>query len=314
MLRDGRCTLYAQGGGAGYGFDYHFAIGPQAVLTWLDHLRTDPGDYLVDWWFDDVLSEGGVVIDVDRKVLLLFTAVFDYRHRAAILDGFSRSWAGWHVRWAYDGNAELAAYVGQDPQQIHKIADTPADEPFRGDYSDHLSAVVTVRGHDGSCRVYGLGPNDAWRAWWRGPQLVGWLADADMTADCARIPDAGLHLDLTTRQAGLWSIAPLRGLIGRWPRLWPQWTLEFWHDDYQRQAAASDWAVTFPSFDLQPHLDELASRVKEYWPARDVLLARGVEADWVFEMNIAGCRSQLKVGLTGKELDTAAALIRNQAL
>lgn len=301
VIRDGSCTLLAQGGGAGYSLDYNFAVGSDRVLQWLDNLSADEDDYLADEWFDDIMSEGGAVIDVDRKVLLLFSSAFDYGHRAAMLDGYSRTWAGWEIRWAYDGVADLAAYVGSDVAQVRESFEPAQGTSYEGDCVRYLKAVVSIRDAD-RCRVYGLGPNDEWRAWWRGPQLLEWLADAPTLSVCAQIPQAGLHLDLPHRRAGLWSIAPLRGLASQWHQLWPGWTLDFWQDDYRRQIQAADGVLAFPDFDLNACLKELADRL-EHWPVREILKARGVDnVDWLVEKNFAGFRSQINVVPTAADL------------
>ncbi|MFD0592605.1 hypothetical protein ACFQZ4_08585 [Catellatospora coxensis] len=112
VVRDGEHTVYAQGGGAGYGIDYLFAPGPEVVLRWL----AQAGEYAGDHWFDDLMCEGGVLIDVDRQVLLLFNTTFNrLAHRAAMLQAYAATWSGWEIRWAYDGIGDLMAYVGLDP-------------------------------------------------------------------------------------------------------------------------------------------------------------------------------------------------------
>src|SRR5262245_19024237 len=100
IARDGRSTVYAQGGGYGESVDYLFAVGPDIVLRWLANL----GAYRTDVWFDDVLAEAGVLIDVDRKVLLLFNVTLnEYAYRAAMLAAYASTWGGWRIEWAYDG-------------------------------------------------------------------------------------------------------------------------------------------------------------------------------------------------------------------
>lgn len=307
VVRDGKHMLYAQGGGAGYGIDYHFAPGPDVVLRWL----ANAGDYVSDEWFDDVMCEGGVLIDVDNRVLLLFNTPFNrVAYRAAMLQAYAQTWPGWDIRWAYDGIGDLMAYIGVDPAPVRddhgpELSDRNEFEP-----DDEVSAIVTIRGADDKVRIYGLNPDAAWRRWRMGPNLVDWVASGRVLPETADgVPTAGLDLDPYTRHAGLWSVEPLWGLREQWADLWPGWTLEFWEDDMARQAVHNPDRLydSIAPAAIARSRAELARRVTVYWPVRATMQA---DVDLLYEHNFAGIRSHLDADVTADEIERAAELLR----
>jgi hypothetical protein len=311
VVRDGEYTVYAQGGGAGYGIDYLFAPGPEVVLRWIAHA----GDYAEEHWFSDLMCEGGVLMDVDKRVLLLFNTTFNrLAYRAAMLEAYAATWSGWEIRWAYDGIGDLMAYVGLDPAAAR--VDNEPEQSERNEFlpGDSVRSVVTVRGADGLVRLYGLSPDQAWQRWWMGPDLVEWVAAGpELPGDVADdVPRSGLDLDPATKRAGLWSLEPLRGLRERWAELWPGWTLEFWEDDLARQAVHDPDrlydSVTPRAIARRRH--ELAERVGRYWPVRATMQERGVDVDFLYEHNFAGVRSHLDANVTAEEMDHLMQLLR----
>lgn len=124
------------------------------------------------------------------------------------------------------------------------------------------------------------------------------------------MPDAGLHLDIATKTAGLWSIEPLKGLDEAWPELWPGWHLEFWEDDFRQQVARCRGLLDdLPVVDIEPELRSLAERVRTWWPVWSIWRDRGVDVDMLYARNIAGLRSQFDVNLTADELVAIADMI-----
>ncbi|WP_155389280.1 hypothetical protein [Catellatospora paridis] len=311
VVRDGEFTVYAQGGGAGDGIDYLFAPGPEVVLRWLAHA----GDYVDDHWFDDVLCKGGVLIDVDRRILLLFNTTFNgVAYRAAMLQAYAATWSGWEIRWAYDGIGNLMAYVGLDPESARdegrpELVGCSDFEP-----GDTLQSVVTIRGTDGLVRRYGLSADLVRQCWLMGPDLVELVAAGPELRQAASGDEltAGLHLDAATRQAGLWSVEPLCGLREQWAELWPGWTLEFWGDDLARQAVHDPdrrYGSIAPHA-ITRHRRELAERVRRYWPVRSTMLAHGVDVDFLYKHNFAGFRSHLDANVSAEEIKHIAKLLR----
>ncbi|GAA1572939.1 hypothetical protein GCM10009827_113650 [Dactylosporangium maewongense] len=313
LVRDGEHTVYSQGGGAGHGIDYIFAAGPEVILRFLDNL----GDSAGREWFDDIYCEGGVLVDVDRRVLLLFNTVYNQVvYRAAMLEAYAATWPGWEIRWAYDGIADLMVYVGVDPAGAHRDREPKRTERNEFGPDDRVAAVVTVRGADGRVRLYGLNPDMAWRRWFMGPDLVEWVcAGPELPESAEDMPTAGLDLDPAARRAGLWTVQPLRGLRQRWAELWPGWTLEFWGDDMARQAVHDPdrlYDSIRPS-SIARDREELAKRLRTCWSVRSTILARGTSAEelqsW-YDMNFGLIRNYLDADVSAQELERLAGLLR----
>jgi hypothetical protein len=306
VIRDGSHTLYVHGGGAGDSLDYLFAPGPDVVLRWLARRPED----VTDQWLGDELCTGGVLIDTDRRVLLMFAEMLDYAYRAAVLDAYHRTWPGWEIRWAYDGIGDLVAYTGGDRAAVRADRTTTS---LAAAYPGHdpesaLAALITVDDGGGRYRAYGLG----WelvdrRPFWAGPVLLDWLTAGQPLEWCDELPAAGLHLDPATRTAGLWSIRALRGLLEEWPSRWPGWTLRFWGDDHGSQAAlCGDLLGELPPVVLEPGLRGLARRLIRHWPVRSALAEAGWDVDRLRAQDVGGMRAMLDVQLTAEELARTA--------
>ncbi|MFD1326209.1 hypothetical protein [Micromonospora sonneratiae] len=311
VVQNGVVSRYAMGGGAAMGVDYNFAIGPAAVLRWLSALDDDyDGD---DGWAHDWACRDALLIDADRRRLLFYTGLspFDcgetYAYRAALLDGYSRTWPGWAIEWAYEGTGDLVAALGED-RSVVREADPFITELFphgRGEPGGPVGYVVSVADETG-CRAYAL---DAFseQPWRLGPDLLTVLPAEEPVTACRTMPLAGLHLDTRARRAGLWSIEALRGLSEWWPQRWPGWELEFRADDPSHQLARAE-NLTFPPVDLDLALRKLAYRVERYWPVEESLRKRGIDVDEWYEW-YPSIRANLDARVTPAEVNAAVAAI-----
>ncbi|MEU7123120.1 hypothetical protein [Streptomyces zaomyceticus] len=235
VRENGAHELYRTGWAVG--IDLDLLEGPTPVLAMLPELRQD------GWWLDDTMAQGGILLDLGRKVLLFFAwegPSTELRHRAATFELIRAAWPGWEVRWLYDGPAELRAYVGLDPEYVRcRHADpssapllVPDDEDLTG--PDPGGVVITVG--TGRCHV----ASDAFDHPVReGATLLDRLADAPEHGRCHLHVNAGIHLDPEHRRLGWWSLysSPRAYQV---PELWPGWTVEFWQDDWERHVKVSD--------------------------------------------------------------------------
>jgi hypothetical protein len=270
VVRGGKCTYLHNNLGA-YEILEVSVAGPELTLRFLDayHRVAHDGDDI--GWSPDAYTyancEGGLLVDCDKRVLMMFTEHRFWPVRTAYLDTVGRTWPGWQVRWAYDGIADMERHLGIDPT----AGDRPVCGPRplyprgRGDQwkPDY---VVTVAGPATRPAVYG--PN--WHAtppWWVGPALLDELDEADRDPVFTAVPSAGMHLDPATRTAGIWAVErSLDGLTAQWPRVWPGWRLEFWEDQIpQHLARCGDAAVHIPLPDAQRCALELAGCVVNTW-------------------------------------------------
>ncbi|MFD5565287.1 hypothetical protein [Kitasatospora griseola] len=212
------------------GIDLDLLAGPTAALAMVEALPA------TDWWLDDVHCQGAALIDLGRKVLLLFAwegSSTELRHRAATLELLREAWPGWEVRWLYDGNAEVRAYLGLDPVFVrdrdaatcHVMLLEPDDEELAE--PEPMIAVLTV-GSD-QCFV-ASNAND--HPVQEGPALLDRLADAPEHEVCRAAAQAGVHVDPERHRVGWWTLGATAEAYEMAER-WPGWTVEFWQDCWE---------------------------------------------------------------------------------
>ncbi|MEU0561284.1 hypothetical protein [Dactylosporangium sp. NPDC006015] len=238
-VRDGKITV-AYNRVGGYEILEISVLGPDVVGRFLEAWQQlDPWDE----WTDNADSDGGLLVDFDQQVLMMFSTQRGAALRVACLDAVTRTWPGWQVRWAYDGIADLVDYVGGEVSQVRRKRTEPKALYWHdGIERMDLRYVVTI----GETQAYGL----AWNAvepWEVGAGLQEQLRPGDRITAAATMPEAGMHLDPVSLTAGVWSaVRPLRGLSESWPRLWPGWTLLRWDDRGSEQLQRCAGSVAFP--------------------------------------------------------------------
>ncbi|MFD0263368.1 hypothetical protein ACFVH7_34430 [Kitasatospora indigofera] len=217
------------------GIDLDLVDGPAAVLATLPELRQD------GWWLDDRTAQGGLLLDLGRKVLLFFAwegPSAELRHRAAAFELIRAAWPGWETRWLYDGAAELRAYVGLDPADARCPDSDLYPAPFLAPGEEELAGpdpggVVVTVGTD-RCHV----ASDAFDHPVReGLPLLGRLAGAPRHGVCRLHAGSGIHLDPEHRRLGWWSLSSVPQ-AHQVAESWPGWTVEFWQDDWERHTRA----------------------------------------------------------------------------
>ncbi|MFE4633298.1 hypothetical protein ACFRJ1_07935 [Streptomyces sp. NPDC056773] len=220
------------------GLDLDLLAGPRAFVPFAeDHTEADGSP-----WYDDDMCEAGALVDTEAKVLLLFAweGVFaSTRTRAAAFELLRHAWPGWRVRWLYDGQRGLRAYVGAEPCRYPGRVDiSPVVEPGDPDLAepDPSVLVVTVGGR---CHVLGMvgeHPVD------EGPALLERLAGEPAHAGYSGACEGGVHVDPRLRRVGWWHTTrqPWLAEVGE---RWPGWTVEFWEDrwaEHVRRAPVLD--------------------------------------------------------------------------
>nr|WP_052478569.1 hypothetical protein [Kibdelosporangium sp. MJ126-NF4]CEL19159.1 hypothetical protein [Kibdelosporangium sp. MJ126-NF4] len=229
--------------------DVDLVSGPAAAIRCIRAQET------TDVWYDDGICEGAVLVDVTRRVVLFFTCQLnDYAHRAALLTVLARTWRGWHVQWAFDGVADLVAYVGLERAMVR---DSGLVDAVLAAEDDDVDQLVTLRREDGGHEAYGFSL-DLFDVLRYGPEMVGLLPQEARIETCP-FPRSGVHIDLADRHLGLWAFDPLRGMAEWLPPAWPGWRIELWADRYTEHLGRS--AVPVGEWDRSAGLDFLAGRV-----------------------------------------------------
>ncbi|WP_067482285.1 hypothetical protein [Actinomadura hibisca] len=241
VLRDGALGLYEAHWGASR-LTVELLPGPDAATA----LFT--GRAPADRWLDDVAGQGGALVDHDRRRLLYHAVdAGGYAGRAAVREVLRRTWPGWRIDWAWDGQGDLADAAGQDRAAIR--SDAPPLELWPSYDQEHwINCLVTVT-DGGKTRAYAIDTDFA-DVLGRGVGLIDELADWPTVEHCASLPESGVHFDVAERAAGFWTVQPLCGRHEQMAARRPDWTWSMWNDRYTEQLARTDHAVTCPEPDM----------------------------------------------------------------
>jgi hypothetical protein len=272
LIRDGKKLVLHHNVGA-YDALYLSLAGPDLTIRYLDayHRAYGPAaesDLDPGGWCHN--AEGGVLVDCNQRVLLVFTVYASLTERAAYAAATARAWPEWRVEWAYDGIAELMHHAGDG--ELIDLGDRVVD-PDDLDLGHHRYGVrqqkvacvnlVTVTDAEGRTAAHSV--TDP-HPWWVGEALVAALGEESLVDSCPTMPEAGLHLDLRTHEAWLWTCCSrLFGIRERWSDLWPEWDLHFCGDRYAEQLDRCADVVDPPRPKATEGFDSLRKGFEIHW-------------------------------------------------
>lgn len=220
-----------------------------------------------DNWMDHVWAEGGVLVDLDRQYLLIYGSELlelDIPLQRIYIELLQESWTGWNVQWAYDGIADLGAYVGLSKRQFlsNSTSVTPpwAEFPLvrEGDHRQiniigsfifddqtsesaaHILPLDELRASDLLC--YGPGIVELAK------QALG--SDVVSLQDADEFPVAGFHIDVPAKRVEFWS-ADDPGVLETLLPLWPGWELFWLKDNFEAHLSRLNNRVIFPAIDTE---------------------------------------------------------------
>ncbi|OWA34030.1 hypothetical protein B9G55_17000 [Saccharibacillus sp. O16] len=216
-------------------------------------------------WLDDVWAEGGALMDLDRRRLMLFGGEdikYDLPMQRLYLQLMASTWPGWSVEWAYGGIITLANYAGYPGEKLKdRTTDrqaAPQIEPL--DNPKWATAALSVRHADGTLRIYASdtfpesflegGPDallDANPAY--SHEELDWIT---LTAD---FPTAGLHLDEAKKTMEFWR-ADVDIFFEAEPA-WSGWQVIDLQGNYERQIELTEGKLQFPQRDQKALLEQL---------------------------------------------------------
>ncbi len=209
-------------------------------------------------WLDSVWAEGGAVCDLDNHVLLLFGGEdiqYDVPLRRVYLAMLHRAWSPWTIRWAYEGIADIADYVGYPRVKVlNKFEDdelrTSLAPPQQREWTD---IVASFRLADGRLRFYPLAGCLEWfllsganlakefkpSSGLESLPLDEWLGD-----DFA---NGGFHIDTGAKTLDFWAADPLPGIPDLLSALWTGWKVNWHQDNFEAQLNASEGSLRLPN-------------------------------------------------------------------
>jgi hypothetical protein len=236
--------------------------GPDHALAFIRRQRSEAEGAE---WLDDVWAEGGALVDVRASCLLWWggeDVVYDVPRRRVLLQLMAWPWRGWEIRWAHEGIADLADYVGVPRSRVLTRSDdddgtSPPDlmlseEPVWG-----ADSVLSVRTSGGELVLFPLAGGIESRL-----RSCDGLASAVANATGrSRLvldewPQSGAHLDLSKREVVYWTAPDRPGLERRLRERNPSWRMVWERDRYESQLEATGPALAFPRVDTQKILDQ----------------------------------------------------------
>ncbi|WP_343572025.1 hypothetical protein [Mycobacterium sp.] len=223
--------------------------GPEFALRYAQSLRRCAKDQ----WVDPLWADGGAVVDLDRRRVLFFgeELMVQMCERRALMSALATVWRDYSVGWAYDGTAELAGYVGAElpPRTWDR---RPAVRLSRD--RNALCHLVSVADAEGRLRL--------WPLWWHlskawhGPALLNMLPGRGVTRlTLGKIPEGGVHIDVSRKTLGAWQTADTMGVFQALPDVWSGWHTECWEDRFEEQLIRCEGALRLPELDLAAGID-----------------------------------------------------------
>lgn len=232
-------------------------------------------------WLDDVWAEGGALMDLDRRRLLLFGGEdiqYDILLQRLYLKLMAFTWPGWDVQWAYEGIVELANAAGYPGETLRERQtgnrSVPVIEPL--DNPEWATVALSVRHADGTLRIYASdtfpesflegGPGPLLRA---DPALA--YSEMDWNALTDSFPTAGLHLDEAERRMEFWRANP--DMFFESEPAWTGWACTDLRDRYERQIELTEGRLRLPQPNREALLEQLTSSLlREVGSGSDTVL------------------------------------------
>lgn len=226
-------------------------------------------------WLDDIWAEGGAVMDAGRRVLLFYGGediLYDIPLRKCYLSLLHKVWAGWEIRWAHGGIADLAAYVDHPVEKViaakeDSLCDSSLAPPLDSDWTD---TIGSVRFEDGELLLYPLS-GEAEGYLMNGSPMVKNIrrsygrSDLNIEDETPNFPTGGFHIDVIERTVELWHASPHSDLASKLEARWEGWSLTDCCDDYERQAESCDGKLALPVQSWETYIQALSKMLlREY--------------------------------------------------
>jgi hypothetical protein len=231
--------------------------GPEMALRFAHSLRLCAKDE----WTDALWADGGAVVDLDRRRVLFFgdELMVEMQERRAMMTALAEVWPGYAIGWAYDGTAEIAGYVGA---QLPPIS------------WDRRPTVKLARDRNALCHLVSVvdatGQVRLWPLWWHlskawlGPELLDMLPGRGVKRLALnKIPEGGVHVDVSAKMVGAWQTADTLGIFQALPDIWCGWQTECWEDRFEEQVARCGGALRVPDLDPAAGIDTAQEWIRQ---------------------------------------------------
>jgi hypothetical protein len=222
-------------------------------------------------WLDNAWAEGGAVIDLDQKTLILYGGEDiprDIPLRRLYLELLEIVWQGWEVRWAHLGMLDMADHVGLPRRLVAAEFDPPSTSfaeciGYGRPYTPTIGSLLL---EDQSLRLFPLSGYCEWILA-AGPELVESMKEHPGYAYLplhewnTPFPDGGFHIDLREHSLSYWTAADTWDPAASIVPLWPGWRVEWLGDNYEAHLDRLGDRVCLPSESLETLLSWVESMV-----------------------------------------------------
>ncbi len=182
LIENGKAYIYFSRWGA-LDIPAMLLAGPESAISYVRALTTDDHLQNEDW------AEGGVILDVDRRLLRFFgggDVEFSPYLRRPLFRALRTVWPNWDVEWSLFGIADLAVSLGQDSSRVLVTEDDDSeflsgvspiiqeDDVQAAESLRQAESIFIVRWSDTDVRDYLLTPHMEY-ALTLGPRLLDFL-------------------------------------------------------------------------------------------------------------------------------------------
>jgi hypothetical protein len=245
-----RATLVIVEGGQHRLFYNHWCANrlPDDLFWGPEHaLRFIQSQQEVDGWLDEVWAEGAAVLDLDQRTLLFYggeDVMYDVPLRRVHLELMRQVWQSWDVRWAGEGIAAIAEYVGYPKDSVLRT-EVVMDRPQQIAWSpprqwDWTRTVASIRLVVDQMLFLPL-PDFPDDVLFSGPALLdaagtgGGFERLPLDEWMTTLPRGGFHVDLPSRTLEFWVARPAPDIQARVASRWPGWTVRWRQDAFEFQ-------------------------------------------------------------------------------
>lgn len=220
-------------------------------------------------WLDEIWAEGGAVVDCDNRVFMLYGGedlIYDVPLRRVYLDMLCRVWQGWDVRWAHEGIADIADYVGYQRSKVLSERNSSATDGQAllspPEEKNWVDLVGSVQFDPDSLRFFPLAGN-VMTYLSVGPRFLSAYnrssgEDRLMLNEWTKeFPRGGFHIDVDCKMLDFWIAEDAAEAQSRVSKSWDGWTATWHRDHFESQLDLADSRLQFPMRDRSQLEEEL---------------------------------------------------------
>jgi len=226
-------------------------------------------------WLNDIWAEGGAVIDAPNRRLLFYGGediLSDIPLRNVFLCLIQQVWGGWELRWAYEGIADIAAYVDYPVERVISESDVDRAELSLAPPPDleWTDTIGSVRFEDGELLLFPLyGGVEGYLM--GGPAMLQSIKRSfgyehiNLEEWTTSFPSSGFHIDLPEKTIDVWHADVYFDLERRLRAVWRDWTVRDHRSQYEKHLKNISEKLIVPLQSRESYITLLSQMLlKEY--------------------------------------------------